>query len=144
MIEIFIDDQYKDSICINDESFNSLIKKICLQNGHQEFSINYILSNDLKLNDLKKKYFNEDVFTDVVAFNLEEFGQSIDGEIYISIDRVQENALKFHQDFKTELLRVIIHGTLHLLGYDDKNKNEKLRMTDLENKYIKNNIDLIK
>ena len=80
----------------------------------------------------------------MIAFNLEEPGQSIDGEVYVSIDRVKENAIKFHQNFKSELLRVIIHGTLHLLGYDDKNEKEKLRMTALENKYIKNNINVIK
>tara|TARA_Y100001980_G_C14545846_1_gene325614 strand:- start:1978 stop:2412 length:435 start_codon:yes stop_codon:yes gene_type:complete len=144
MIEIFIDDKYKDSISINDKCFNDLIKKICSQNSNCNYSINYILSNDFKLNDLKKKYFNENVFTDVIAFNLEEPGQSIDGEVYVSIDRVKENAIKFHQNFKSELLRVIIHGTLHLLGYDDKNEKEKLRMTALENKYIKNNINVIK
>ena len=144
MIEIFIDDKYKDSISINDKCFNDLIKKICSQNSNSNYSINYILSNDFKLNDLKKKYFNENVFTDVIAFNLEEPGQSIDGEVYVSIDRVKENAIKFHQNFKSELLRVIIHGTLHLLGYDDKNEKEKLRMTALENKYIKNNINVIK
>tara|TARA_Y100001978_G_scaffold48686_1_gene43826 strand:+ start:1303 stop:1737 length:435 start_codon:yes stop_codon:yes gene_type:complete len=144
MIKIFIDDKYKDSISINDKCFNDLIKKICSQNSNCNYSINYILSNDFKLNDLKKKYFNENVFTDVIAFNLEEPGQSIDGEVYVSIDRVKENAIKFHQNFKSELLRVIIHGTLHLLGYDDKNEKEKLRMTALENKYIKNNINVIK
>ncbi len=144
MIEIFIDDKYKDSVSINDKCFNDLIKKICSQNSSSNYSINYILSNDFKLNDLKKKYFNENVFTDVIAFNLEEPGQSIDGEVYVSIDRVKENAIKFHQNFKSELLRVIIHGTLHLLGYDDKNEKEKLRMTALENKYIKNNINVIK
>ena len=144
MIKIFIDDKYKDSISINDKFFNDLIKKICSQNSNCNYSINYILSNDFKLNDLKKKYFNENVFTDVIAFNLEEPGQSIDGEVYVSIDRVKENAIKFHQNFKSELLRVIIHGTLHLLGYDDKNEKEKLRMTALENKYIKNNINVIK
>ena len=136
MIEIFIDDQFQNLIIIKNNAFNNLIKKIFKDYNHKDFSINYILTNDKKLNSLKNSFFNENVLTDVIAFNLEEPGQSIEGEIYISLDRVKENASLYKQNFKIEFCRVIIHGTLHLLGFNDKTKDEKQNMTDLENRYI--------
>ena len=87
---------------------------------------------------MKKKYFHENSLTDVIAFNLEEENEPIEGEIYISIDRVTENALTFKQDFTMELQRIIIHGCLHIIGYEDKSQKERDLMTLRENYYLSN------
>ena len=80
--------------------------------------------------------FNLNHDTDVIAFNLENKDEPIEGEIYISIDDVLSNAREYNQKFNIELKRIIIHGLLHLAGYDDKNKNEKKIMSALEDKYL--------
>ena len=99
-------------------------------------SINLIFSTDHYLNNLKVQYFNQNYYTDVIAFNLENKDELIDGEIYISMDRVIYNANKFGCSLDNELKRIIIHGVLHLMGYEDIKKNEKSIMTNLENQYI--------
>ena len=101
-----------------------------------EAKISIILSNKFLLNKLKKNYFNVDQFTDVIAFNLEDENESIDGEIYISIDDVLNNADKYEQSFNLEFKRVLIHGALHLLGFEDNTHEKKSIMTKLENKYM--------
>ena len=71
-----------------------------------------------------------------MAFNLEDESNELEGEVYISFDRVKDNAKAFNVDLEQEFKRVIIHGTLHLVGYEDKSSKEKNIMTKLENKYI--------
>ena len=71
-----------------------------------------------------------------MAFNLEENGQDLDGEIYISWDRILENASKLNQSYQNEFKRVLIHGVLHLIGFDDQTDEDKSQMTSLENLYI--------
>ena len=125
------------------QSYNfisSEIKNIILsiKNGENKNiqSINLIISNDEHLNELKKQYFNQDYYTDVIAFNLEDEGNSIDGEIYISMDRIIYNANKYNCNLNDELKRIIVHGTLHLIGYDDATKKEKESMAHLEELYM--------
>ena len=115
---------------------NSICKNILNDKNQDTATISIILSNDEKLLQLNKQYFKQNVFTDVITFNLEECGDPIDGEIYISLNRVAENARKFKQDIGRELKRVIIHGFLHLLGYDDKTLEEKKVMTRMEDHYL--------
>ena len=85
---------------------------------------------------VKNTFFQHNVFTDVITFNLEETGNPIEGEIYISLERVKENARKFKQNVDMELRRVIIHGCLHLMGFDDQTSEDKKEMTRLENHYL--------
>ena len=106
-------------------------------------SISIILEDDIFLKNLKNQYFNQDVYTDVISFNLEESGQPIDGEIYISLPRVNDNSSSYSDNFNIEFKRIIIHGLLHLVGYDDHTDKEKERMTNLENEYIKLNSGII-
>ena len=119
---------------------SSEIKNIILsiKNGENKNiqSINLIISNDEHLNELKKQYFNQDYYTDVIAFNLEDEGNSIDGEIYISMERIIYNENKYNCNLNDELKRIIVHGTLHLIGYDDTTKKEKESMTHLEELYM--------
>ena len=121
---------------LGDNWLHTTCKNILNDNNQDTAAISIILSNDEKLRQLKKQYFREDVLTDVISFNLEEKGNPVEGEIYISINRVSENAKKYKQDIEIELKRVIIHGCLHLMGYDDQTPEEKKAMTCLEDHYL--------
>ena len=138
MIEIIVEDDVKGFIKINSLVFKKLIKKIFKDFKRTFSSVTYIISNDIKLSQLKKDFFNQNVLTDVITFNLEEANEPVEGEIYISFERIKENASNFNQEVSTELNRIFIHGTLHLIGFDDQTKVDKTKMTNLENKYIKN------
>ena len=106
-------------------------------------SISIILEDDDFLKNLKNQYFNQDMYTDVISFNLEDSGQPIDGEIYISLPRVNDNSSSYSNNLNIEFKRIIIHGLLHLVGYDDQTDKEKEQMTNLENQYIKLNSGII-
>ena len=125
---------------IDENWVRSVCEYILMDSNQDEASITFIFSNDDKLRKLKKEYFGEDVFTDTISFNLEEESDPIEGEVYISLDRVSENAHTFQQDFITEYKRVIIHGCLHLLGYNDELPEDKTKMTELEETYLSHNI----
>ena len=124
---------------INESWIRSICGNIFVDSKENEASITIIFSNDNKLRKLKKEYFGEDVFTDTISFNLEEEGNPIEGEVYISLERVSENATTFKQDFITEYKRVIIHGCLHLLGYNDETPEDKMKMIQLEETYLSYN-----
>lgn len=98
--------------------------------------INFIFCSDEYLLELNKTFLKHDTLTDIITFPFAEGNESISGDIYISIPRVRENAEKFRQEFETELYRVMVHGILHLLGYKDKRKTDKVVMTKFENRYL--------
>ena len=125
---------------IDENWVRSVCENMLMDSNQNEASITFIFSNDDRLRKLKKEYFGEDVFTDTISFNLEEESDPIEGEVYISLERVSENAHTFQQDFITEYKRVIIHGCLHLLGYNDELPEDKTKMTELEEKYLSHNI----
>ena len=125
---------------IDENWVRSVCENILMDSNQDEAAITFIFSNDDKLRKLKKEYFGEDVFTDTISFNLEEESDPIEGEVYISLERVSENAHTFQQDFITEYKRVIIHGCLHLLGYNDELPEDKTKMTELEETYLSHNI----
>lgn len=98
--------------------------------------INFIFCSDTHLHQLNLKFLNHNTLTDIITFDSSE-NKTVSGEIYISIHRVKENALKFKQDFYKELHRVMIHGVLHLCGYKDKSPSEKKLMRSKEEFYLK-------
>ena len=140
MITIRLEYDNTEQPNIDENWVRSVCENILMDNNQDEASITFIFSNDDKLRKLKKEYFGEDVFTDTISFNLEEESDPIEGEVYISLERVSENAHTFQQDFITEYKRVIIHGCLHLLGYNDELPEDKTKMTELEEKYLSHNI----
>ena len=140
MITVRLEYDNTEKLDINENWVRSVCESILMDSNHDEASITFIFSNDDKLRKLKKEYFGEDVFTDTISFNLEEESDPIEGEVYISLERVSENAHTFQQDFTTEYKRVIIHGCLHLLGYNDELPEDKIKMTELEETYLSHNI----
>jgi probable rRNA maturation factor len=110
----------------------SWIKSVIKKEGAKLVSLNYIFCSDEHLKEMNIEYLNHRSYTDIITFNYNPTEGEIEGEIYISIDRVRENAKKFNVTFQAELHRVIIHGVLHLLGYNDKSKREKTLMREKE------------
>ena len=98
--------------------------------------LNFIFCSDDYLLKMNQQYLNHDTFTDVITFDHSEVTSSIYGDIFISIDRIKENAKAFNVGFNQELNRVMIHGTLHLLGYKDKKPADKSKMTEKENENL--------
>lgn len=99
-------------------------------------SINYIFCSDDFLLTMNEKYLNHNTYTDIITFNQSGNSEYIESDIYISVPRVRENATTLNISFDTELHRVMIHGVLHLLGFKDKSKNEKLEMRKSEDHYL--------
>ena len=97
--------------------------------------LNYIFCDDIYLLDINKKYLNHDTFTDIISFDY-TLGKQINGDIYISIDRIKENSKFYNTSFNNELLRVMIHGVLHYLGYKDKTDADKKIMRSKEDYYL--------
>lgn len=100
-------------------------------------TINYIFCSDKYLRKINKQFLNHDYFTDIITFPHEQFTAQIGGDIYISLDRIRENAKDYNQSFTTELHRVMAHGVLHLCGYGDKSDSEEKMMRKMEDKWLK-------
>ncbi|MFL3000674.1 MAG: rRNA maturation RNase YbeY [Cytophagales bacterium] len=120
----------------NKKKIRVLIKQLCLSEKKDLSFLNLIFCSDEYLLEINKKHLNHDYFTDVITFDFSEDNKNIEGDVYISVDRVADNAIKYKQEKDSELIRTIIHGTLHLFGYKDKTKKEKEIMTSKENKYL--------
>ena len=91
--------------------------------------------SDESLLKINKEFLKHDTLTDVIAFDYSA-SKAVSGEVFISVDRVRENAKEFHQDFNDEIRRVMIHGVLHLCGYKDKTPKDKALMSDMENRHL--------
>jgi len=111
-----------------------------IENEEKELEeINYIFCNDDYLLEKNQTFLNHDTYTDIITFDYSEMNR-ISGDIFISVERVNENARKFAVPFNTELRRVMIHGVLHLIGYKDKSGEEKETMREKEDFYLKQKI----
>ena len=118
----------KDRVC-------RWIKELFLSEEKKLKELSVIFCDDQFLLELNRKYLNHDTLTDVLAFDHSEGGQ-IMGDIYISVDRVKDNATIFKDSFHQELHRVIVHGVLHLVGFADKCKESRAIMREKENEYL--------
>ena len=119
----------------NRVKIKSLIKFIFKNNEKKAVAVDIIFCSDTFLLAINQKFLNHNTFTDIITFNLGHEGEII-GELYISVDRVQENALKFKVLPEKEIHRVIIHGILHLIGMKDKSSTEKKKMRYMEDYYL--------
>ena len=112
------------------------LNEVAKQEGKKILELSYVFCSDDYLLQINKEYLNHDTLTDIVTFDNSEDPKKIEGDIFISIDRVKENGKKLGTS-ETELERVMVHGLLHLLGYKDKKKEDKALMTEKEDFYIK-------
>ena len=117
-------------------ALKSFIEKLFKREKKQLLNLNYIFCSDDYLLEINKQYLKHDFYTDIITFGLSEPNEPISAEIYISVDRVKENARQFNTSFKREMHRVLFHGALHLCGYKDKKKEEVLLMRQMEEKYL--------
>ena len=101
----------------------------------EEGDLAFIFCSDNHLLGINKEYLNHDYFTDIITFDYSE-KNILSGDIFISVDRVEENANNFNVNLENEFHRIIIHGILHLAGYNDKSDEERNEMTRLENFYL--------
>jgi rRNA maturation RNase YbeY len=108
-----------------------LLEKVIRKEKRLSGDLNFIITTDKSVNKINREFLNHDYFTDVISFNYES-GTILNGEIYISLETVRKNAYNYKVSLRNELIRVIIHGTLHICGYEDKTKREKLRMKKRE------------
>jgi probable rRNA maturation factor len=112
------------------------IKATIEAEGYILKELNYIFCSDQYLLQINQQYLDHDTYTDIVTFDNSDVDKIIVGDIFISIDRIRENAIKFNSGEVNELHRVIIHGALHLLGYQDKKAESKKIMTQKEDHYL--------
>ena len=136
-INVFIDKEYEK---LNESLCKSIIEKIITHYKYMSYDVNVIFTSDIHLSDLKKEFFSKDQWTDVIAFPLQRDSKFIEGEIYISIPTAKKNANLFKEPYKKELGRLIIHGSLHLLGIEDKSAEQKKKMTKLEEKFLEDEL----
>ena len=120
----------------NRSSLKKFIESIFRKENKRLDFINYIFCSDKTLLTINKKFLHHDFYTDVITFNLSENNNSISSEVYVSLDRVRDNANKNGASLKSELHRVLFHAALHLCGYDDKNKVEIERMRKKEDELL--------
>ncbi|MGM5630188.1 rRNA maturation RNase YbeY [Apibacter raozihei] len=111
------------------------LKQAIINENKKVGDINYIFCSDEQLLDINIKYLQHNYYTDIITFDYRE-NDLISGDIYISTDRIQENAENLNESFEDELNRVLIHGVLHIIGYKDKSTDDSLLMRTKENYYI--------
>ena len=111
------------------------IKAITAEELREVGDITFVFCDDNHLHKINKEFLDHDTYTDIITFDY-SVGNEIISEIYVSTDRVEENAKKYKQTFENEIHRVMIHGVLHLCGYNDKLAKERKIMRDKENHYL--------
>ena len=116
--------------------FKAWLKKVAEKESFTIDELNYIFCSDEYLHKINLEYLDHDTYTDIITFDNSEAETVIEGDIFISIERVRENSQTLNTVFEEELKRVIVHGLLHLCGYDDHTPEDKAEMRRLESNYI--------
>lgn len=112
------------------------LKEVITSKGKKTGNISVIFCSDEYLLEVNKRYLEHDYYTDIITFDYVE-GDKVSGDIFISVDRIAENASTYNVSFSDEINRVLVHGILHLLGFKDKTTEERNEMTENENEYLK-------
>jgi len=120
----------------NEEEISTWLAKVILSENKKEGDINYIFCDDEYLVEINQQYLDHDTLTDIISFDY-SVGNELHGDIFISVERVRENANDFNVSFNDELLRVMVHGVLHYCGYKDKTSEDELLMRSKEDEKIK-------
>ena len=132
-VDFIFNTEYKINDC---GLYKAWLKKCAYHYGLSSCKLVYSFMNDNSLLELNNKHLSHDAYTDIITFCSSE-GQNVSADIAISTERADENANKHNVLFENEILRLMAHGLLHCVGYNDKNKADKCRMTTEENKLIK-------
>jgi probable rRNA maturation factor len=117
-------------------NFKSWLKKVSEKEGFKINNLNYIFCSDEYLHKINLEYLHHDTYTDIITFDNSEEESIVEGDIFISIERIKENSFTLNTVFEEEFKRVIVHGLLHLCGYDDHTSVDKAEMRRLESEYI--------
>ncbi len=132
-IQFFFEDTHK--LNINHNFIINQVESLILNELYKPGDISVIFCSDEYLLEINRQYLKHDYYTDIVTFNYVE-DSVISGDLFISLDRVKENAMIFHVGLYEELYRVIFHGILHLIGYNDKTDAEQIQMRQKESYYL--------
>ena len=133
MVRYFIQDT--DFLFKRRAVHNAWLKAVAVEENCRLGEISVIFCSDAYLLDMNKKYLGHDYFTDIITFDYSE-GELLSGDLFISVDTVRSNAAFYSAEFDDELDRVIVHGILHLIGYDDHSEEEFAAMKEKENYYL--------
>jgi probable rRNA maturation factor len=136
MIQFFAEDVEYD--LPNPTKTKRWLKFVIESEGFTLNQLNYIFCSDEYLLNMNREHLQHDFYTDIITFDTSDEEKQVEGEIYISTDRVKENAANLEIEFDEELRRVIVHGVLHLVGYTDENEASKAKMSQKEDFYLKN------
>ena len=120
----------------NIDLYKNWLNRVISSEDKRLGEISYIFCDDEYLLDINQRFLDHDTYTDIISFD-DSMGNLLNGDIYISTERVEENAAEFNEDFETELKRVIIHGILHYCGYKDKSEEDAALMRRKESEKIK-------
>lgn len=132
MVNLFYEET--EVLDLNPDFFVLWLSDVCKIHKRSIGELNLIFCSDEYLLEINKAHLNHDYYTDIITFDYYE--EEITGDLFVSVDRVIENAKNLVVDFRQELHRVVAHGTLHLLGYGDKTKEEELLMRKLEDEAL--------
>ncbi|HYE54531.1 MAG TPA: rRNA maturation RNase YbeY [Chitinophagaceae bacterium] len=115
----------------------TIVLRILREAGLKAENISYVFCSDEYLLNINRHHLEHDYYTDIITFDLSERKGAVIADVYVSVDRVRENASEFNKSFQDELLRVIFHGALHLAGLGDKSPRQQARMRAAEERYLR-------
>lgn len=132
-----IDFNYETEFTLEyEEAISSWLSAVIISENKREGEINYVFCDDVYLHKINLEYLNHDTLTDIISFDY-TVGNELNGDVFISIERVRDNALDFNVSFEEELKRVMVHGILHYCGYKDKGEeNEQIMRTKEDEKIV--------
>ena len=134
-IHVFINPKYEK---LNENLCTTIVKKVLTHYDLKSFDVNLIFTSDIYVSNLKKEFFSKNQWTDVIAFPMHTKNEKfVEGEIYISMPTAKENAKRYKQSYGKELARLVIHGSLHLLGIEDDTIEKKEKMIKIEEYFLK-------
>ena len=136
MITVKVDTESGEPPPISAEVVTSLVRLALMEGGGEASQIQVVFADDEYLRRLKRQFFGQDHYTDVIAFQLNEPDEVLEGEIYISQERALENSRLYQEPYSKELMRLVAHGCLHLTGHKDDTPEEQANMRVMENRIL--------